>query len=145
MFKSSWSFNNLFLFFNLIISNDSKAFNLAPLVNIFHLLAYFGKPSETICKHLRFKNFKISFKTCNSLGLHIKNKKRKPVKLQKSGVYEKKCEACDKVYIGRTGRSFEARMSDYERSFIYNDGKSNYSKHILNENHIFDDDFNIFN
>ena len=34
-------------------------------------------------------------------------------------------------------------MLDHERSFIYNDGKSNYSKHILNENHVFNDDFNI--
>ena len=36
-------------------------------------------------------------------------------------------------------------MLDHERRFIYNDGKSkwNYSKHILNENHIFNDDFNI--
>ena len=58
--------------------------------NRFYSLAYFGKPSETIRKHLRFKNFKISFKTCNSLGLHIKNNKSKTVKLQKSGVYEKK-------------------------------------------------------
>ena len=47
------------------------------------------------------------------------------------------------IYVGQTGRSFEARMSDHERSFIYNDRKSNYSKHILNKNRIFNDDFNI--
>ena len=41
------------------------------------------------------------------------------------------------------GRTFEKRINEHKRSFLYNETDSNYSNHLISENHIFDNNFNI--
>ena len=75
------------------------------------------------------------------LGKYIQNNKSKTVNKEKSGVYQLNCGSCNKIYIGKTGRAFKERIDDHSRSL--EDGKSKYAEHILLENHIFDDNFEI--
>ena len=82
-------------------------------------LTYFGKLSKHIKKHFRFKNINVSFSTTNTSGKYIKISKSLTDRKKKCGMYEKKCGSCNKVYIGQRGRSFEARMDEHERSYVY--------------------------
>ena len=109
----------------------------------YHVLTYIGSISDQIHKHIKFKNNKLSFRTNNSLGKYIRNNKSKTVKEEKSGVYQLNCGSCNKIYIGQTGRAFKERIVDHSRSFRLEDGKSEYAEHVLLENHIFDDNFEI--
>ena len=83
----------------------------------FYSLTYFGKPSEKIKEYLKNDNINISFKTKNTLGKYIKNNKSVTAKLQKSG--------------------------EHFRSYRLDDEKSNYAVHLLDSNHIFNDDFKL--
>ena len=66
------------------------------------------------------------------------------MKREKSGAYQLKCGSCDKIHIGQTGRAFKERINDFSRSHRNGDGKSKYADHILDENHLFNDEFKIF-
>jgi GIY-YIG catalytic domain len=80
-------------------------------------------------------NFNICFKTDNNLCKFIKN--------NKSGVYKLSCGSCHKKYVGQTGRSFKKRISEHKRSFLNQKTDSTYSNHIIEENHDFDENFEI--
>ena len=113
-------------------------------VQKFFTLTYIGKPSDIIRKHLRFKDINVSFRTCNTLGIHIENNKSQTEKKRKSGVYELQCGTCDKIYIGQTGRSFKERIDEHSRSYRLKNRKSNFANHFLdNPNHIYTDDFKL--
>ena len=45
--------------------------------------------------------------------------------------------------LGQTGRSFQKRLKDHLGSFRNENGKSNYANHLLEENHRFNDNFEI--
>lgn len=60
-----------------------------------------------------------------------------------SGVYKLTCETCNKVYIGQTGRTFETRMKEHERSYRDKTSDSTFSKHCLDFNHKFNNNFKI--
>lgn len=112
--------------------------------NNFNSLTYFGKPSIKIKTFLETLDLNICFKTDNNLGRFIKNNKSKPSKLNQSGVYKLKCGSnCDKIYIGRTFRNFKTRISEHKRSYDYKKLDSNYSNHLITQNHSFDPDFEI--
>ena len=86
---------------------------------------------------------KVLFKTSNYLDRFIKNNKSKTDKLQLLGVYELSCGSCEKVYVGQTGRKFGIRKHNYFRSYINKDSVSNYSTHLNEKNHCFNDDFKV--
>ena len=110
----------------------------------FYTLTYIGKPSDIVRKHLRFKDINISFRTCNTLGIHIKNNKSKTEKDNKSGVYELNCGSCNKIYIGQTGRTFKERVDEHFRSYRLKNKKSNYANHLLdNTDHVSNRDYKI--
>ena len=79
----------------------------------------------------------------SSLGKFLKHNKSNTSKDQKSGIYKLNCGSCDKVYIGQTGRSFSRRIYDHQYSYNVNDRVSHYAKHVFDENHNFNDDFEI--
>ena len=111
--------------------------------SFFFNLSYTGKLTDKVSKYLRKRDLNIAFKTNNSLGKHIKNNKSKVNKLYKSGVYKLKCGTCPKVYVGQTGRTFKQRIYEHKRSFLKNKKDSNYAIHLINEKHIFDENFDI--
>ena len=105
---------------------------------------YVSKPSDIIRKHLRFKDINVSFRTFDTLRIHMKNNKSQTEKKNKSGVYELKCGPFDKIYIGQTGRSFKERIDEHTHSYRLKNKKSNFANHFLdNPNHIYTDEFNI--
>ena len=109
----------------------------------FQVLTFIGEPSLDITKLLSKFDLNIAFKTCNNLSNFIKNNKSKLRDDQKSGVYKLECGSCDKVYIGQTGRTFRRRMYEHFRSYLNQDGESNYANHLIDYNHVFNNKYKI--
>ena len=109
----------------------------------FNSVTYIGEPSKKLKKLLSKFNCNVAYKTNNNLSKYIKNNKQKVIKDQKPGVYKLNCNNCNKFYIGKTTRNFKLRISEHKRSFKYKKQDSNYAKHLNNENHTFNEDFEI--
>jgi predicted GIY-YIG superfamily endonuclease len=81
-----------------------------------------------------FKKHKIKIvysnkgKLCDLLG----NPKDKPESLEKSGIYQIKCEGCNAQYIGQTRRSTATRFNEHLRHIKYNHPNlSSVASHVL--------------
>jgi hypothetical protein len=48
-----------------------------------------------------------------------------------------KCLACNKVYMGQTGRKFNTRYKEHIHNIRHNNGNTGYSEHILNTGHTY--------
>ena len=59
------------------------------------------------------------------------------------GVYKLSCDQCEGIYIGETGRKFEIRKKEHEKSKEKEDGKSLFGKHCNEEHHNGDGIFEI--
>jgi hypothetical protein len=54
--------------------------------------------------------------------------------LEKSGIYQIKCQGCDAVYIGQTRRNATARFKEYLRNIKYNRLElSSVANHVLEQ------------
>lgn len=109
----------------------------------FKTLTYNGKITHKVSKYLRKRNIRIAFKTNNKLGKLIKNNKTKNKKENKCGVYKLKCGSCPKIYIGQTGRSFDKRIKEHRNSYLKKHTDSHYALHLNNQQHTFDNNFEI--
>ena len=56
-------------------------------------------------------------------------------KFEKSGVYPLKCPDCYMKYIGQTERSFRIRFQEHTRHFKYNNSKSKFALHLIENKH----------
>lgn len=62
--------------------------------------------------------------------------KNKIENLHKSGIYEFKCDDCEKTYIGQTKRNIKQRYKEHFSHIKYNrPEKSAFAQHILEEGH----------
>ena len=109
----------------------------------YKTLTYTGKITQKTAKHLIKRNVKIAYRTNNTLGKLIKNNKTKTKKENKCGVYKLSCGSCPKIYIGQTGRSFGKRIKEHETSYNKKHSNSHYATHLNNEQHIFNNNFEI--
>lgn len=60
----------------------------------------------------------------------------------KSGIYKIKCNDCNQVYIGQTGRNFKCRFKEHIQALRTNNQtsmKSTFAEHLLKENHTYSD------
>lgn len=93
--------------------------------------------SETNTKVLQalrqsVENIKISYKTNNSLHLHLVNSKDKQDHLSKSGIYKLNCNSCNSTYIGRTCRPLKVRIQEHLTK-----STSVFGEHLKGCNHNF--------
>ena len=84
----------------------------------FITLTFNGNASVSISSYLKKLDFKVAFRTNNSLEKLIKNNKTETNKLEKSGVYKLNCNDRPKTYIGQTGRCFRKRLKKHYFSYI---------------------------
>lgn len=110
---------------------------------IYHVITYVGPLSNKISNHFKKYNINIAFKTNKTFQNNLKNNKDKTNKEDKSGVYELSCGTCDKKYIGQTGRTFKQRIKEHKYAFTHKLDKSNYSSHLIEENHTYNEKFKI--
>jgi len=63
------------------------------------------------------------------------NKKFPQPAYEKCGVYQLTCPDCEMTYTGQTRRSFKTRFKENMRDFKYNNKKSKFAQHLLDEGH----------
>jgi len=138
------NFNNLN--FNSMITKQHKNYNKTepntkPDHNIqkhkWVTFTYIGKETNIITKLFSKLPINIAYKTNNTIGKLLSNiDVRKPNdKLDNSGIYRLSCPDCNMKYIGQTGRSFKVRFKEHFHDFNYNNSKSKYATHLLENHH----------
>ena len=77
-------------------------------------------------------NLNIAFKSTNTINQQLSHKldNTKP-----SGIHETKCNTCDMVYVGQSGRHITTRHRERTRYIRTNNPNSAYAMHILNNKH----------
>jgi len=99
---------------------------------------YTGKETKFITKLFKNSPVKISYTTNNTIS-RILNRKPAHTKahkqLETSTVYRLTCPDCNMKYVGQTGRSFRIRRQEHCRDFKYNNNKSKFAMHLLENHH----------
>ncbi|XP_044767118.1 uncharacterized protein LOC123323009 [Coccinella septempunctata] len=104
-------------------------------------LSYIGPLSTRLGNVFHNHDIRVAYKSPNTLyNLLVHNKDSVPL-LQRSGVYKLTCgdPNCNVVYIGRTSRTLQQRISEHLRSQRRdNCDKSIFGRHLRLNNHPFD-------
>ena len=101
-------------------------------------ISYIGRKTNKIIDCFKKYGIDVTIKKCTTVFDKIKNNNIENIQiLQKSGVYKIKCDVCDKVYVGETGRKFEHRLADHKRGEGSRTTNSLYARHFMEENHEF--------
>ena len=83
---------------------------------------------NNILKTLHSHGITTAFTTQNKIINILKNTKRKKDTLEKSGIYSLKCQDCNAIYVGETGRNLRIRYNEHMKdmnSKIYRHVKVN--------------------
>jgi hypothetical protein len=97
------------------------------------ILTYVGKETFCITNLLRRTDFKIAFRTNNTIGNLLSHTKPAPDKFSLSGVYKLTCPDCNKAYVGQTGRPFTTRQNEHKVAFRNNSHSPSFAKHLYEE------------
>jgi hypothetical protein len=97
---------------------------------------YVGKETKYITKVFKKSNVKIAFTTNNTIGKLLTTKQETATnKYEKPGKYQLKCPTCAMKYTGQTDRPFKTRFKEHMRDFKYNNQKSKFAQHLLDNQH----------
>lgn len=103
----------------------------------FVSIPYIGNLSQKIAKLIKTDNTQISFHTLHNTGKTLINTKTPIPEDEKCGIYKLKCDDCNTVYIGQTGRSLKQRTTEHLRAQKTQDHSSNFADHLLECGHNF--------
>jgi len=95
---------------------------------------YYSPLIRKVTNLFKRTNLNIAFRTTNTIHVH-QQLSHKPSNINLSGIYELKCNTCNKAYIGQSGRSITIRHKEYIRYVRTNDPTSAYAMHILDSRH----------
>jgi hypothetical protein len=98
---------------------------------------YFDRETTFITNIFKKTDLRITMHTNNSLQKVLMPKPQPPDKYTRSGAYQLTCPNCNKVYVGKTGRSFAQRLKEHKDTFKFSRNNSNYAKHALTHSHSF--------
>jgi hypothetical protein len=102
------------------------------------LFTYTGKDTRFITKLFKEFNINISYRTRNTIGNILTNKRPNNNPYDEIGVYRLKCQKCSGVYIGQTRRNFKTRYKEHIQDIKSNNSKTGFSHHILSTGHAYD-------
>ena len=79
------------------------------------VLDYHSTKTLPINKALQRYNITTAIRTNNKISHFLINCKHQPPKTEKSGVYQIKCDHCNKFYVGQSGRSLGERFDEHTK------------------------------
>jgi hypothetical protein len=85
-----------------------------------------------ISNMFKHTNLRIAFRTNNMIQQQLSEI---PVIQNPSGIYSLKCNTCDHVYVGQSGRAIDVRFREHIRYIRTNNPISAYASHILQNGH----------
>jgi hypothetical protein len=99
-------------------------------------ITYVGKETNTIARLFKNTRVRISYRTRNTIQKILTNNTTKNKdKYIESGIYQLNCPDCDSKYVGQTGGSFRVRFAEHFRDFKYQNNKSKFAQHLLEQKH----------
>ena len=98
-------------------------------------LTYYNSNTHKIANTFRKHNYKVAYRTNNTIRKHINNTNKDTDTYSKTGVYKLNCNDCHQFYIGQMGRSFSSRFSEHLKALTTNYIHSTFATHLQNENH----------
>ena len=101
---------------------------------MFQLFPGFGPLIRRITNLFKQTELNIAFKATNTIQQQITDKQSYN---NPSGVYRLKCNTCNKVYVGQSGRAITKRYKEHIRYIKSNNPTSAYAAHILQNIHEF--------
>jgi len=94
---------------------------------------FFGPAIRRIINLFKGSNIKIAFRTTNMIHKQLS---KEPFNIQNpSGIYKLKCNTCNKIYVGQSGRAIDIRYKEQIRYVRTNNPQSAYAIHILQNRH----------
>lgn len=101
-------------------------------------ITYIGHPTKKIQKCFEKYKIRIGIKNNKSIFDMIKNAQTEEIPiLSKSGVYKLKCEECDKIYLGETGRMLKIRLNEHAKGKDILTTNSLFARHFNETKHKF--------
>jgi hypothetical protein len=85
-----------------------------------HAIAFYPAITNNLQRIFRNHSIDLVYSNKGKLKDSLGNPKDKTKLLQKSGIYQVKCEGCDSVYIGQTKRSLTTRFGEHHYSIRLN-------------------------
>ena len=78
----------------------------------------------------------IAFTNDNTTGKRLAIKQEVPQsKYDRSVVHQLTCPECKMKYTGQTGRPFTVRIQEHLRDFKYNNNRSKFAQHLIDNKH----------
>ena len=97
---------------------------------------YVGKETRFITKLFKSTNVKIAFTNDNTIGKRLAIRQEVlQSKYDRSGVYQLTCPECKMKCTGQTGRPFKVRFQEHVRDFKYNNNRSKFAQHLVDNKH----------
>ena len=97
---------------------------------------YTGKETRFITKLFMSTNVKIAFTTNNTIEKRLAVKQETPQsKYDRNGVYQLTHPECKMKYTRQTGRPFRVRFQEHVRDFKYNNNRSKFAQHLIDNKH----------
>ena len=94
------------------------------------------RETKYITELLKNTSLKVAYTTSNNLGKLLEVQKTKSLnKFHKNRDYQLTCPMCHKTYVGQTGRPFHVRFREQYRDYKYENNKSKFSQHVIEEGH----------
>jgi len=84
----------------------------------------------------KHSDLKIAFRATNNLQQQQQQQQpEQQTNKNPSRIYKLKCNTCNKVYVGQSGRSIDIRQTEHIRYIRSNNPQSAYAMHILQNRH----------
>jgi len=93
---------------------------------------YFSPIIRRITNLFKHSNLKIAYRTTNTIQQQLTEKL---INKNLSGMDKLKCNTCDNVYVGQSGRSVNIRHKEHIRYIRTNNPLSAYALHVLQNRH----------
>jgi len=93
---------------------------------------YFSPIIRRITNLFKHSNLNIAFRATNTIQQQLTEK---PTNKNPSRIYKLKCNTCNNVYVGQSGRSINVRHKEHIRYIGTNNPLSAYVLHILQSGH----------
>jgi hypothetical protein len=103
-----------------------------PLHNKWITFTYHGPSVHKISNLFKRANMKIAFRPTNTIYQQLS---QKPKENNPRGIYQLKCNTCNRAYAGQSGGNISTRHKEHIRYIRSNNPTSAYATHILQNRH----------
>jgi len=103
-----------------------------PHNNTWVTFTYFSTIIRRITHLFKHSNLNIAFRATNTIQQQLSETSTNE---NPSGIYKLKCNTCNNLYVGQSGRSVNVRHKEHIRYIRTNNPLSAYALHILQNRH----------